>query len=340
MFSTRNMNRVQIISYLRKKLLLRYVLIGSLISFEVLYILFKPNITEIETVVKPFVRFSQSSNNLCHRPDGTTFMNNQLQKLDINETDHRSAYINESYALRISYISKNYTTLSEFIENTRIAIMSRRLIPKARTLDIIFHHPPYKDMIKPFCDGLWMEFGVFQGATLSQIAKWKSTYCSNISQLVYGFDTFTGLPTGWRPGYPPGSLSIPNGTKISVPLNAVLVKGLFIDTLPTQLRLLDLEYRCTTPVSFVHIDSDTYSSARDVLFLLGTRFVPGTIIIFDELFNYPSYEKHEIKALFEFLSSSNLRFIPLGATDKILKKPLDDEWVQSFGFVVDFEELS
>ncbi|CAF4217674.1 unnamed protein product, partial [Rotaria sp. Silwood2] len=163
-----------------------------------------------------------------------------------------------------------------------------------------FRNPPYKDIVKPYCDGLWMEFGVFRGGSISHIAKWKTTFC--------------------------------------VPSNVVLVKGLFIDTLPIQLRIIDRKQQCRTPVSFVHIDCDIYDGARDILFLLGSRFVPGTILVFDELFNYPSYEKHEIKALFEFLSGSNLRLRAFGTSDNIELKPHKDLNVQSFAFATDSEE--
>ncbi|CAF4760867.1 unnamed protein product, partial [Rotaria sp. Silwood2] len=114
--------------------------------------------------------------------------------------------------------------------------------------------------------------------------------------------------------------------------------GLFIDTLPIQLRIIDRKQQCRTPVSFVHIDCDIYDGARDILFLLGSRFVPGTILVFDELFNYPSYEKHEIKALFEFLSGSNLRLRAFGTSDNIELKPHKDLNVQSFAFATDSEE--
>ena len=48
--------------------------------------------------------------------------------------------------------------------------------------------------------------------------------------------------------------------------------------------------------SFLHIDSDLYSSARTVLFLLHEQIVSGTIIEFDEYFNYPNWKQHEYKA--------------------------------------------
>jgi len=278
-----------------------------------------------------------SPKNLCHRPDGSTFIRDQLKKVHVEKWDNKSAYLNESDASHMAYISRNYSNLTEFIQNTRTAFMTRRLIADPNSIITIFRDPPYKDMMKPSCDGLWMEFGVFRGSTLSLAAKWKNAYCGNTSHPVYGFDTFTGLPTDWRPGFSRGTFVIPNGTQLLVPSNVILVKGLFIDTLPTQLRLIDREYQCKTPVSFVHIDCDIYDGARDVLFLLGSRFVPGTILVFDELFNYPSYEKHEIKALFEFLAGSNLRLVPLGASGDIDLAPTRDLMPQSFAFVADFE---
>jgi hypothetical protein len=123
--------------------------------------------------------------------------------------------------LQESYISQNYSNLTEFITNTRTALMSRRLIPGTHSIQIIFHNPPFKDMIRPSCNGLWMEFGVFRGATLTNIANWKRVFCGDNNQPVYGFDTFSGLPTDWRPGYAVGSFSIPNGTALSVPSNVI-----------------------------------------------------------------------------------------------------------------------
>ena len=192
-------------------------------------------------------------------------------------------------------------------------------------------------MVVPFCDGLWLEFGVFRGHTLGLISKWKNQYCgANGSLPVHGFDTFEGLPTNWRPGYPAGAFSA-GGPNIAVPENARLVKGLFIDTLPGFLRQMDNTTGSHTPVSFVHVDCDIYEGTRDVFFLLQNRLVKGTIIIFDELFNYPEYEKHEIKALYELLSGARIRLIPLGSSINIDLQVTQDAapTSQSFGFVVD-----
>jgi hypothetical protein len=275
-----------------------------------------------------------SSEVLCHPPNGSSFRSDRLRELIVTTVINESVYVNESDASKVIYISKNYSTLAEFVKTCYTALMSRRLIPRTHSIRIMFHDPPFKDMIRPSCDGLWMEFGVFRGDTITQIANWKQAFCGTTGQPVYGFDTFTGLPADWRPGYGAGGFNIPNGTLISVPSNVVLVKGLFIDTLPAQLRLIDREYQCNTPVSFVHIDCDLYDSARDVLFLLGSRLVTGSIIVFDELFNYPGYEKYEIKALYEFLAGSNIRLIPLGSSVDIDLNTTVDKYPQSFTFVV------
>jgi hypothetical protein len=40
--------------------------------------------------------------------------------------------------------------------------------------------------------------------------------------------------------------------------------------------------------------------------------VPGTIIVFDEYFNYPNWEEHEYKAFQEFIGESGLGYRYLG----------------------------
>jgi hypothetical protein len=292
--------------------------------------------------MNPIVRYSLKSilspEQLCYSSGDGVFSRNHLRKLVIDKLYNSSAYMNTANALKQPSISHNYSNLTEFIVNARQAFMSRRLKLRSRSIPTIFHRPPFKDIVTPSCDGLWMEFGVFRGNTLSIIANWKAFYCRNTTQPVYGFDTFRGLPTDWRDGFSRGRFLIPNKTTIKVPRNTVLVKGLFIDTLPIHLRSMDDQYKCHTPVSFIHIDCDIYDGARDVLFLLGSRFVSGTIIVFDELFNYPSYEKHEIKALYEFLAGSNLRLIPLGSSSDIDLQPTADKEIQTFGFVVAAQE--
>jgi hypothetical protein len=65
-------------------------------------------------------------------------------------------------------------------------------------------------------------------------------------------------------------------------------------------------------VSFIHIDCEVYTGAVQALKLLSDRIHPGTVIIFDELINYPNYRSHEVKALWEWLQVSGRHVRPMG----------------------------
>lgn len=147
--------------------------------------------------------------------------------------------------------------------------------------------------------GLWLEFGVYQGNTINKISE------SNQSQVIYGFDSFEGFPVDGETdsSKPPnngrwyqGKYST-QGVLPDVNSNVRLVSGWFSDTLPN----FCLEHR--EFVSFLHVDSDLYSSAKCIFEHLGDRMVDGTIIVFDELVNYPGYQNGEIKVFYEFLQS-------------------------------------
>ena len=74
--------------------------------------------------------------------------------------------------------------------------------------------------------GLFLEFGVASGRTISHIA--------NVTKKpIVGFDSFQGLPESWRTGFPAGHFGVPVP---KVPENVTLIKGWFSDTLPAFLR--------------------------------------------------------------------------------------------------------
>lgn len=153
--------------------------------------------------------------------------------------------------------------------------------------------------------GAFLEMGVCTGRTINFIA------ALNPEQRIWGFDSFTGLPDEWaRPDIP-----VPRGTfgtKVddwipAVLHNVTLVKGLFHETLPGfKEHILRAE-----PIAFLHIDCDIYSSTREIFNQLGDNIVSGTVIVFDELYNYTGAEEHEFKAFQEFLSRSGREAIYL-----------------------------
>lgn len=144
--------------------------------------------------------------------------------------------------------------------------------------------------------GLILEFGVFQGRTIRHIA-------GKTSDIIHGFDSFTGLPSLWRDGYPAGVFEV--NSLPDVPTNVTLHKGLFEDSLPTFLLESAPDDR---PVRYLHVDCDLYSSTNTVLSLLQSRIVPGSVIVFDEYFNYPGWERGEYRSFQEFVRRTGLTY--------------------------------
>ncbi|GHU19204.1 hypothetical protein FACS189475_06010 [Betaproteobacteria bacterium] len=172
--------------------------------------------------------------------------------------------------------------------------------------DIVFPHTRERllefSLQKITTDGLFMEFGVWKGGSINVISKIKS------EKTIYGFDSFYGLPEDWT-GHRvlKGGLST-DGLLPDVNKNVVLIKGLFEDTLPAF-----LDSNKNTPVAFLHCDSDLYSSTKTILKFLGDRITAGTVIVFDDFFNYPGWRRHEYKAFKEFCQERNVCFRYLAA---------------------------
>lgn len=143
-------------------------------------------------------------------------------------------------------------------------------------------------------EGLWLEFGVCSGRTINLISE-----CTE--QIVYGFDSFYGLPEDWENHQKKGTYST-DGNLPSVRPNVELVVGLFEDTLDKFLE------NHKDPVAYLHLDADLYSSTKFVLDKLCDRIVKGTVVSFDEVYNYPEYLDHEIKAWVEFCNENKISF--------------------------------
>jgi len=143
-------------------------------------------------------------------------------------------------------------------------------------------------------DGLYLEFGVFQGETINHISK------TVPSKNVYGFDSFEGLPEFWRDGYDKGVFEVAGLPKVNK--NVQLIKGWFDSTLP------DFIQKNANQVAFLHVDCDLYSSTKTILDVLSQYIKPGTVIVFDEYFNYPGWKDGEFKAFQEFVKQHNVSY--------------------------------
>jgi Macrocin-O-methyltransferase (TylF) len=145
--------------------------------------------------------------------------------------------------------------------------------------------------------GLCCEFGVYRGETLDFIA-------SLVGREVHGFDSFEGLPEDWKQGHEKGTFALTSLPEVRT--NVRLHKGWFEDTIPA--------FREQHPeqIAFLHLDADLYSSTKTVFELLGDRIVAGTVIAFDEFFNYPGWCEGEYKAFTEFCQERHVEVRYLG----------------------------
>jgi hypothetical protein len=153
------------------------------------------------------------------------------------------------------------------------------------------------DLAQP--NGLFLEFGVASGRTISHMA------LNTPRTHFYGFDSFEGLPEAWRSGFDKGVFA--QARLPVVPPNVTLIKGWFDNTLPTFLH-----DRPNLPLSLLHIDCDLYSSTKTIFANVKDRIVPGTVIVFDEYWNYPGWRDHEFKAFEELLAETGIRAKPFG----------------------------
>lgn len=147
--------------------------------------------------------------------------------------------------------------------------------------------------------GLWLEFGVYKGKSIRKIAA-----CA--PDVVYGFDSFEGLPDDWIMSYRKGDFSLAGKMPGDLPKNVRLIKGGFADSLPVFLS------GHHGPVAFLHIDCDLYQSTRTVLTLLCNRIEAGTVVLFDEFHNFPGWRQHEYRAFTEFVEASGCSFEYIG----------------------------
>lgn len=133
-------------------------------------------------------------------------------------------------------------------------------------------------------DGLVLELGVRRGVSIDFLA-------ARVDGLVHGFDSFEGLPTEW--GARPVGAYTTRGELPAVRENVRLHVGWFRDTLGPFVA------EHPGPIRFVNVDCDLYASTRDAFAILAPRFVPGTVLVFDEYLCNPGWQDEEHRALVE-----------------------------------------
>lgn len=185
-------------------------------------------------------------------------------------------------------------------DNEKFREEQLRSIPdiKAKALHYVFENNMISD------DGLWLEFGVYQAASLNRMAKYTD------KPIIFGFDSFEGLPEAWEGRldgvWGAGAFGL-QGVMPKVPAHVTLIKGWYKDTIP------EFNKKNSDPIALLHIDSDIYSSASQILHGLVSRIANNSIVVFDELVGYPGYEHHEWKAWWEFVNAYGVTFEWIGS---------------------------
>lgn len=170
-------------------------------------------------------------------------------------------------------------------------------------------------------DGDIIEFGVYTGKSLCLLSNYHRNFKNGLhgsntpERNIIGIDSFEGLPENdhcrwtteknfknnhsWHPFLSIGSsitvddiYKLFNFYKMDTP---IIINDLF----KNSKEKLD---KICNKVALIHIDCDLYESTLDALELVKDKIQNGTIILFDDWFNYKADEnKGEQKAFKEFL---------------------------------------
>ena len=159
-------------------------------------------------------------------------------------------------------------------------------------------------------ESLFLEFGVFKGDSINLFAE----KLKKIDAEIFGFDSFKGLKDEWMTEEfnPPGTFDL-KGKKPRVERNVKLIDGWVEETAKNFLS------RNSKKIAFIHFDMDTYKSTSFVLKLVKNNFQAGTIILFDQFYGFPNWEKYEYKAFKEEIEENKFKFIAFGSRQACIK---------------------
>lgn len=162
--------------------------------------------------------------------------------------------------------------------------------------------------------GLFAEIGVYQGSSLKFLVT-ELRDKRGFGGPILGFDTFTGLPSYWRDGYPKNFYEDVDFVTVKNLLgNGVeLHKGLFHDAAPSVFGSPQLKKFNAT---LVHIDTCLFMGAASVLSILSSKIVPGTLLLFGNFMGYEEYDLNEILALYLWMRETGSVLCAVAAYDE------------------------
>ena len=147
-------------------------------------------------------------------------------------------------------------------------------------------------------DPYFLEFGVFDGTSINKFASILK------EKKIYGFDSFYGLKEDWigTAEFEKGYFNL-DGKMPAVKNNVILIKGWVQDTLNDFLSKNNPE------ISFAHMDLDTYESTKYALAKIKPYLKKGSILLFNEFYNFPGWSVGEYKALTEIFDEKEYKII-------------------------------
>jgi O-methyltransferase len=173
-------------------------------------------------------------------------------------------------------------------------------------------------------EGDVVEFGVYTGRSLALLSHYHNKFRAdkvhgNLTpeRKIIGIDSFQGLAANEHVRWPEGSFSVNHSW------HPILAEGARVE--PEHISAMFKYYSLEKPViiegyfsdvgddfnaicskvSIIHIDCDLYEATRDALNLVRGKIQDGTIIMFDDWFNFKaSSNKGEQKAFYEFLKEN------------------------------------
>jgi len=145
------------------------------------------------------------------------------------------------------------------------------------------------------------EFGVFKGAVTWFVRP------RFPDRTYHAFDSWQGVPESMGLAVDKFGFSL-DGRVPDLPPATTIHTGWFEDTLPKW------RAQCDASIAFAYIDCDLYESVRTVLEAIADRLRPGSIVIFDDWFNFPNWQAHSFRAAHEWTERHGLTLEPIGLT--------------------------
>ena len=141
--------------------------------------------------------------------------------------------------------------------------------------------------VSKYKNSLFIELGVFTGFTLNLINQ------NTEDIIVYGFDTFSGLPEDWAESSG-NVLYTKNAFNTNIPEDTAknkFIVGKIEDTLSNFLKEKNQKIR------FIHLDLDLYSASKYAFDIIFDWLEDEAIIVIDDVYGLPSWEEYSIKSL-------------------------------------------